>query len=113
MTRNGIPPEGIELPTIEDFQFNGMDGFIGWGLYGNGRLAVTMMSASKGGIQTLLKISVDVDEETPAVGCFFVKDWSENEGIMDALVEQGVVEDTGRRVPVGHTEAKEARLLIR
>jgi hypothetical protein len=32
----------------------------------------------------------------------FVKNYSENEGILEQLVEQGIVEDTGRRLDAGY-----------
>lgn len=40
----------------------------------------------------------------------FVKDYSENVGMMDALALAGVAADTGRRVVTGHTMAVVARL---
>lgn len=39
-----------------------------------------------------------------------IKDWSENEGMMEALEAAGIVEDTGRQVVCGYTGAKVARL---
>ena len=41
-----------------------------------------------------------------------IKDWSENEGVLAALVKAGVIADTGRTVPTGRTEANVAKLLI-
>jgi hypothetical protein len=41
-----------------------------------------------------------------------VKDYSEGEGMMDALESAGIVRDTGERFPIGFTEAKVARLLV-
>jgi hypothetical protein len=111
---NGTPPEGPDVPVVDDFKFKDYEGFISWGPYeNNGRLSVQMMAPVDGMIQPIVKISVNLPEEEPGVGCFFVRDWLENEGIFDALIEQGVVEDTGRRLPVGNVEAKEARLLMK
>ena len=41
-----------------------------------------------------------------------IKDWSENQGVLAALIRAGVIEDTGRTVPAGRTEANVAKLLI-
>lgn len=41
-----------------------------------------------------------------------VKDYSENEGMLAALVEAGVVEDTGERASFGYVSAPIARLLV-
>ena len=41
----------------------------------------------------------------------WLKDWSENEGVPEALVEAGIVELTGAHWPTGFVAAKEARLL--
>jgi len=50
--------------------------------------------------------------DPPAEGCVWLKGWSENEGIPEALVEAGVVRLTGRKCYTGYCEAIEARLLI-
>jgi len=41
-----------------------------------------------------------------------IKNWSENEGVLQALVDAYVVEDTGRTVPMGRTRAHIVRLLL-
>lgn len=55
--------------------------------------------------------TVCVDEK-PADGCVFLKGWSENKWIPEALVAAGIVELTGRTCPTGYCEAIEARLLV-
>jgi len=45
------------------------------------------------------------DAGPPPPGCLYVKDWSENEGVLQALVEHGYVYDTGQRIPTGYVEA--------
>jgi len=42
----------------------------------------------------------------------FLKGWSENEGIPEALAKAGVVRLTGRKVRVGFCEAIEAEILV-
>jgi hypothetical protein len=47
----------------------------------------------------------------PAKGCVWIKDWSENEGVFDSLVEAGVIEETGAVCHSGYVTAREGRLL--
>lgn len=49
--------------------------------------------------------------EPPAEGCVWIKDWSENEGMLDSLALAGVIEVTGRVAPTGYVVAHEGRLL--
>ncbi len=51
-------------------------------------------------------------DEKPAEGCVFLKGWSENEGVPNALIKAGVVELTGRKIKTGFCEAVEAKLLV-
>lgn len=44
-------------------------------------------------------------------GCVWIKDWSENEGMLDSLTALGVIEPTGRTTQAGFATAHEARLL--
>lgn len=45
-------------------------------------------------------------------GTVLIKDYSECEGMMDALESAGIVRDTGETIPIGFTYAKVARLLV-
>jgi len=45
-------------------------------------------------------------------GHVWLKGWSENEGVPEALVEVGLVELTGNVWPTGYTYAEEAKLLV-
>jgi hypothetical protein len=42
-----------------------------------------------------------------------IKDYSENEGILDALVSVGIVEDTGRVVDMGYVLGRVCKLLVK
>ena len=44
-------------------------------------------------------------EHTLAHGEMFIKTWGENEGAAEYLIENGVLKDTGKRVPTGFCEA--------
>ena len=49
---------------------------------------------------------------TPPEGHCYIKNYSENKGILDALTEAGVVEPTGETVSFGYVEAHVCRVLI-
>ena len=68
---------------------------------------------------------IDVDDDVPYACAtvndpsvllneneLLIKNWSENEGVLQALVDAGVVEDTGRTVPMGRARAHIVRLLL-
>ena len=77
------------------------------GKYGNGSRAISATTL-QGEPQFTATVALD---ETPPDGHVFLKGWSENEGIPEALVKAGVVELTGRTIPTGYCEAVEAKLL--
>ena len=58
------------------------------------------------------KATVVIEGQKPGEGCVFLKGWSENTGIPEALVKAGIVEFTGRIVCTGYCQAEEARLLV-
>lgn len=75
--------------------------------YGNKSIAITAVSGI-GEPMFTATVALDV---MPADGCVFLKGWSENEGVPEALVKAGVVELTGRKEATGYCEAIEAKLL--
>jgi hypothetical protein len=71
--------------------------------YDNGRLAIRAM-AEDGIPYAVLTVNLpDADLEP---GEFFVKTWSENEGIAAAAISSGLFKDTGKRVATGWVEAQ-------
>lgn len=46
-----------------------------------------------------------------AEGCVWIKDWSENSGMLATLIAAGVIEPTGRTAASGFVVAHEGRLL--
>lgn len=79
-----------------------------FGHYGDGSTAIQGISLDG---EPIFKATVALDEK-PAEGCVFLKGWSENEGVPEALIKAGVVELTGRKVKTGFCEAVEAKLLL-
>lgn len=78
------------------------------GQYAYGGMAITLTEDDGAPLATA---TVFMKDDPPAQGCVWIKDWSENEGMLDSLVAAGVVEATGRTTQAGFTVAKEARVL--
>ena len=79
-----------------------------FGKYGDGSTAIQVISLDG---EPIAKATVCLDIKPPE-GFVFLKGWSENEGIPEALVKAKVVELTGRMIPTGYCEAQEAKLLV-
>lgn len=54
-------------------------------------------------------LSVNLDTP-PSEGCFYLKDWSENEEIAQWFLREGLIEMTGAFKLTGHVEAHEVRI---
>lgn len=62
-----------------------------------------------------LRLSCNIPEAAHLLGKgeFFVKNWSENEPLVDALVKHGAIEIVGAGVPTGQVVAPIARIAVR
>ena len=80
----------------------------GW--YGNGRLALSVTNPVSG---VLYKATVNMPDDELADGFVFLKGWSENEGVPEALELAGHVRLTGREVQAGLSTAVEAEILFK
>lgn len=76
--------------------------------YSNGRTAI-QLNTMEG--EPWATATVNVVDQRPAKGCVFIKNYSENEGMLNWLVDNKVVRATGVVVPCGNTEANEAEIL--
>lgn len=72
--------------------------------YSNGRLALSLLyfDEEMQGWLPHAKITVNLPDQHLNPGEFFVKDWAENEPIVEALLEAGWLERTGREVLSGY-----------
>ena len=63
------------------------------------------------GIQ-LMRVSVCLSSEGDKQGPdeIYIKNWSENEGVFEALCEIGVLEDTGEKIKTGYVYANVGRI---
>lgn len=73
------------------------------------RICLQLVDANNG--ELIATATVNLPETPLEDGEVFIKDYSENEGMLDALVEAGVVEDTGRRVLSGFVSIPVCRIL--
>ena len=78
--------------------------------YSNGRIAILLNDKDTG--EHILTASVNVPEYNLKEDELFIKDWSENEGILKALCEAQIIEDLGQSEPMGFVDAHLCRLLI-
>ncbi len=76
-----------------------------------GSKAIFLVDARDGEPVATATVNVEGVSETLPESEVIIKDYSENEGMLDALVEAGLVEDMGRRVRTGYVTVPVARLL--
>lgn len=77
--------------------------------YQNGRIAITL--DLKEDMSPYMVASVNLPNAPCPEGHTFIKDWSENEGILEELVSSGVVELTGTTVETGFVYAHLVKVL--
>jgi hypothetical protein len=57
--------------------------------------------------------TVYMNGQPPAEGCVWIKDYSENEGVLQALTDAGVIKPTSRTTQAGYAIVHEAALLVK
>lgn len=75
-----------------------------------GRTALILVDVDDG--EQVACATVNLPEQQLAPGEVFIKTWSENEGMLDFLLKNRIVEDTGREVPTGYVKARVCKLLV-
>jgi Domain of unknown function (DUF4313) len=75
-----------------------------------GRVVLFLNDAENG--EPIATCTTNVPKEPLAVDEVFIKNYSENEGMLDFLVNAGVVKDTGRRIKSGYVEIPVCKLLV-
>lgn len=81
------------------------------GRYANGRIALQLRDAEDG--SSIATASVNLPDEPLGDGEVFVKSYSENEGMLQALESAGIVQRTGEWVTSGHVQVPKCRLVGR
>lgn len=91
---------------MKPVRFLDYDCSITFGRYSNGRLAIQLMT-DEGPMATA---TVNVPEASLPENYVCIKDYSENEGMLSALIEAGVVEQATCRILSGHVQIPVCRL---
>jgi hypothetical protein len=78
--------------------------------YTEGAPAILLEDADGGPYCTF---STNLDGANLAAGEVLVKTWSENEDMRQPMLESGLFEDTGRRVPNGFIQAEVWRRVVK
>jgi hypothetical protein len=78
--------------------------------YANKRTALILVDANDG--EQVACATVNLPEHDLQPGEIIVKTWSENEPMLNFLVKNNIVIDTGREVPTGFVKARVCRLLV-
>ena len=60
--------------------------------------------------QVLLKASVNIPEYTLPEGYICIKNWSENEGILESLIENNIIDPPRVFIPLSFNEAPVCKL---
>ncbi|MEC9356519.1 MAG: hypothetical protein VX836_01465 [Pseudomonadota bacterium] len=75
-----------------------------WGFYGNGRIGLRLVEGSSPVATATVNTAIDVGLDQ-----IVVKEYGENEGLIEALIEAGVIEPAFEAVYIGHFDARCAR----
>jgi hypothetical protein len=81
--------------------------------YGDGNTALSLYDADDGMAVSCVSVNlVPVERELlEDRALIYLKDYSENEGMLDLLIEEGIVERTGRTRQSGYIEAPLVRII--
>jgi hypothetical protein len=80
--------------------------------YANKRVAIRLMDANPEEPGVVAVATVNVPDRRLKDDEVIIKDYSENMGVLQALVEAGIVKDTGRTVQLGFVHGHICKLLI-
>ena len=83
-------------------------GSIQFAYYGNGETAITIIR--NGERESVATVNLEDYGVAAPEGHVWLKGWSENEGIPEALAEAGIVTLTGKTVPAGYATAELGKL---
>lgn len=87
-----------ELPTVE---VHGVTCGLWLTRYGNRRLCIRLIADN----EPYACATVNVPDADLATNEVLIKNWSENRGVLQALLNAGIVSDTGRVALTGQVEA--------
>ena len=89
-------------------KFNGFTGLLQEAEYFNGRKALMLVDSFE--FEPIATCTVNVPDEPIEEGEVFIKNYSENTGMTDTLVEAGVIEPPHRKFPSGFVQIEVCKL---
>lgn len=96
---------------MKTVNFNGTMCAVTLAKYPNSRTAILLVDMSDG--SPYCKATVNVPDADLAPDEVFIKDYSENKGVYDALLNAGVISPSIDRIPVGYCTTMKCKLLIK
>jgi len=98
----------MSLPTVK---FKHWHCYLAFCEYENGRVALALKELETHDL--IAKATVNIPEYPLNNGEVIIKDHGENEGMLSALVDAGVVKPTGWHIKFGHVEGPVCELLVK
>ncbi len=95
---------------MKTINFNGFTCNVNVTEYADGNPAIILVDATDG--SQVAVASVNIPDANIPVGFVCIKDWSENTGMLNSLLEADIIFDTGRTIPSGFVEANLCMLQI-
>lgn len=90
--------------------FSGFECVVKKAQYGNGRTALRLIDVEDGSPVAVATVNLpDVELEADEV---LIKTYSENAGMLETLIDAGVIEDTGKNVQSGYVVLPVCKLLF-
>lgn len=80
--------------------------------YGSNERTALILSINGNYDEYSIVASVNLPEVPLSEDHVFIKTWGENEGILEALEEAGIVESTGIEVPTGFVTVTMVKILV-
>ncbi len=91
-------------------QFAGYSCKLSFARYINGGIAIRLVDAEDH--TPIAMATICVTDAQLKEGEVLIKDYSENQGMVDTLTEAGIIEKTGRTVRSGYVDIPVCRLLV-
>lgn len=102
---NDFPPK----PRPEIYRYRDWSVVLDWPTYENGRRALRLLDSETG--EQICVATVNVPQEFLEDDCAFIKNYSENAGMLNWLIVNQLATPTGRAVRSGYVELPEVRWL--
>ena len=100
----------MKTKSVHEVSFLGYDCILHFPSYNNGRKAIQLIGKEDG--EPIATATVNLRDEPLAPDTVFIKDYSENNGMLATLVKAGIVSEPLRYVLSGFVKIPVCKLLI-